>query len=466
VSRPALLVALALLPCACALANAGDSAPQIPLGTVEPSLVCEAHPNQSYALYLPNAYAIDRKWPVLFCFDPAARGATAVETFRSAAERFGYIVVGSNNSRNGPFPPSEAAMQAMWRDVFTRFAADPQRLYLAGYSGGARVATSLASSGRFQGVIGCGGAFIVGMKVSEPPKFAFLGSVGVDDYNYHELKGVDETLAKLGTPHRMTFFDGGHDWPPGHVAAQALGWFELLGMRSGARPKDEALVRTLFAERMAAADKMAPAEAYRELLSIARDFEGLVDVAALSARIRELANTKEVRSEKQSDRADENRELEARNELIGLAATESFSSFGDLIAGYRKESDAAEDTRQRRRARRIVRGTLINCRESGSLLVEAGRFDEAIPLYRAAAIIRPERSPFYDLARVLALGDEPREAVVTLEKAVKLGFADAKRLERDEAWKRLRSDPKFQALLAEVRKNTESVAPNSPRSSP
>ena len=63
-----------------------------------------------------------------------------MERFQEAAEKHGYLVAGSNNSRNGLFEPSLAAMDAMWRDTHSRFRIDARRRYAAGFSGGARVA--------------------------------------------------------------------------------------------------------------------------------------------------------------------------------------------------------------------------------------------------------------------------------------------------------------------------------------
>src|SRR5438309_11991587 len=70
-------------------------------GTVVSRLACHDDPAQSYALYLPSKYSPDRRWPVLYAFDPFARGKTAVEVYKLAAEKYGYIVAASNNSKNG-----------------------------------------------------------------------------------------------------------------------------------------------------------------------------------------------------------------------------------------------------------------------------------------------------------------------------------------------------------------------------
>ena len=89
----------------------------VTLGAILDDVKCEADPSQSYALYVPSNYTPDRAWPVIFAFDPGARGHVPVERYQAAAETYGYIVAGSNNSRNGSWAGSNAAVQAMTTDI-------------------------------------------------------------------------------------------------------------------------------------------------------------------------------------------------------------------------------------------------------------------------------------------------------------------------------------------------------------
>jgi hypothetical protein len=86
-------------------AAARASEGEIRRGEIIERLVCLSDPSQSYALYLPSSYTPDRKWPVIYCFDPVARGRVPVEQFKKAAEKYGFILAGSNNSQNGPGEP-------------------------------------------------------------------------------------------------------------------------------------------------------------------------------------------------------------------------------------------------------------------------------------------------------------------------------------------------------------------------
>ena len=115
-------------------------------GTATAQVVALQNPQQSYVLYLPTKYSPDQRWPIVYVFDPLARGPLALAPFQQAAETHGYIVAVSNNSRNGPWQPEFEAAEAMVRDTQQRFTVDLKRIYFAGFSGGARVASQLASA--------------------------------------------------------------------------------------------------------------------------------------------------------------------------------------------------------------------------------------------------------------------------------------------------------------------------------
>jgi hypothetical protein len=105
-------------------------------GSVVEKVICRSDQTQSYALFLPSAYTPAKRWPIIYGFDPGARGRVPVERFKAAAEKYGYIVVGSNNSRNGAREATMAAIKAVLDDTQARFSIDDARIYAAGFSGG------------------------------------------------------------------------------------------------------------------------------------------------------------------------------------------------------------------------------------------------------------------------------------------------------------------------------------------
>ena len=181
---------------------------------------------QSYWMFAPANYTAGRAWPILYCLDPAARGRIPVELFAAAAERAGFLVAGSNNSRNGPMGPAQEAINLMLGDTHERFSIDDSRLYVAGLSGGARVALDWARGGHIAGVIACSAGF----GAPGPPKqipFRIFATTGWDDFNHDELYRLSRELARRNVPHRFVEFAGGHEWMPATLADEAFGF--MLG---------------------------------------------------------------------------------------------------------------------------------------------------------------------------------------------------------------------------------------------
>lgn len=289
-------------------------------GKLVEHISCPADPSQTYTLYLPSAYDPTRKRPLLLVFNPGGRAARAAEVFRDAAERFGWIVAASENSRNGPWEPTLRAINAMWPALMTGYAVDQRRIYAAGHSGGATVAWLLAQqTGQLAGIIVSGQP----NPQVEPAKgkaFAWFGMAGQTDFNLLEVKKIDEQLSRASNPHRLELFDGGHQWPPADSVGRALGWMEIVAMKEGRRPRDEELARTLLAEDMARAqqleDRSRVTEAWRSYASIATSYSGLLDVSEADRHRRGLENDARFKAAQKLEERVDRRE---REQAIALA---------------------------------------------------------------------------------------------------------------------------------------------------
>src|SRR5438309_3736361 len=81
-------------------------------GEIHASVAVQADSSYSYALYLPSSYTPQKPWPILLAFDPFGHGLSPVKLFQKGAEKYGFIVVGSNNSRN--FSDPSNAIRLTW----------------------------------------------------------------------------------------------------------------------------------------------------------------------------------------------------------------------------------------------------------------------------------------------------------------------------------------------------------------
>ena len=204
--------------------------------------VCTADTTQSYEVYLPTGYSAQKKWPVIYVFDSHGDGKLAVSHFQEAAERFSYIILGSNNSRNG-LQTLEHTLDIMLKDAQQNFPIDPARQYAGGFSGGGRVALMVASQlGNIKGIITCSAGMQGFTPQSSPSKFDIYAIAGREDFNLDEVMAIQQQFMNTDWRYVTTAFDGGHAWPPVSYLTKAVLWFQLNAMRDGLIPKDEALL--------------------------------------------------------------------------------------------------------------------------------------------------------------------------------------------------------------------------------
>ena len=186
---------------------------------------CAADPAQNYACYVPKAYTKAKKWPILYCYSPNAQGGYFVDLYRDVCEEVGWIVVGSNNSQNGPGEPILAAMKAMWADTHAKLNIDDRRIFASGFSGGARVSFWMASlyPDNFAGVIAIGAGTTAEGKVA-PKGMAVWLMCGEQDPNLKELEALEAKLKNEGFKYQRKTFPGGHTMPGKELASEAIRW--------------------------------------------------------------------------------------------------------------------------------------------------------------------------------------------------------------------------------------------------
>ncbi|HXZ27228.1 MAG TPA: hypothetical protein VEG08_04415 [Terriglobales bacterium] len=453
---------LLLLLVLCGTASAAY--PQTPApGVVHPSVAVLADSSNSYALYLPSAYSPARRWPLLLVFDPFARGEVAVKLFQEAAEQHGFLVVGSNDVRN--FQDPAAAVQLLWKDVNERYAIDPRRFYVAGLSGGARVASSIALTCKtcVAGVIANGAGLLPGAAVPGPEVADWFLVAGTTDFNYPELLRLDEALVARHAAVRFVVYDGPHNWMPKEVAGRALAWLRLRAMARGAAPVDKEFLNQQFEERLAEAQATQKrgelVAALRTEREIVADFRGFRDVKEVEAAAQSLAASEEFRKAQKNEQALLDLQDEVANRLVSLVggiaqgADEPATLLAQLRAAVgdaEREKKKGSDPARAQAIERALASAFSYAAEGGQQAMLKKDYLPARDLFRASEVILPDSAwACYLLATANAQLGEKKPAIQELQKAVDRGLTNAKLLD-DPAFDRLRNEAGFKALVAKL----------------
>ena len=184
--------------------------------------------DETFAIYIPNSFDEKKKSPIIFIFEPAARGSIGLSSFIEASEQYGYILVCSNNSKNGSYEQNFSIANNLFNQIFKSFSIDQDKMYLAGFSGGSRLASTIAVlTNNFSGVIACGAGFASEASyIPSTQKFSYVGLCGNEDMNYKEMIGNNEYLQRLGFDNTLITYNGDHKWPPKEQVNRALRWLQ------------------------------------------------------------------------------------------------------------------------------------------------------------------------------------------------------------------------------------------------
>ncbi len=243
--RPRLWILLSIIVLTgCGSSPPGESHQKVGVlpGKVYEDITCREYPAHSYAIYLPSTYIPGDSLPIFLAFDPAGSGATPVNLYKDIAEKYRFILIGSNNSRNGQgADQTQQIIAILLSEIGKRYSIDPDRVYCTGFSGGSRVSSLMAFyGGGIKGVIGCGAGL---PSTSTPLCFPtdYYGIVGDQDFNYMEMVGLATALSNQNLRSTLHIFHGPHAWPPAEVFEAAVEWHWSNAMNDGMISPDQTI---------------------------------------------------------------------------------------------------------------------------------------------------------------------------------------------------------------------------------
>ena len=433
------------------------------------NVVCAADANQSYALYLPSAYTVTKRWPIIYFFDPGGRGRRPIDLYKDLAETYGFIFAGSNNSRNFGSDESQA-VNAIWQDTHVRLSLDEHRVYTSGFSGGARVAGAMAlsSPGQIAGVIAHGAGY-PNSRHRTTDKLLYYFAVGDKDFNWREVISISHEREKDGLTYRVNVYSGTHQWAPASVMEDAVQWLQLKAMQAGDLSRDNAFIDGQFQNLQKKAedadakhDVLAHLAAYQNVVS---DFTGLRDVSSASAKVTALKQSSAVKAALKNEQEQISEQLRIEREIS--PKLHSYES-GDVpdpnalrieivqaMSGLKDQAARTKREEERLILQRAFQNIMVEGIENGEQEFQAKHYDKAESCFDLMRQISDEPWPALLLAETRVAMGNKKQALRDLRDAVRRGLKDAEVLESDKQLQVLNTDPEFQKLLAELKAKSQ-----------
>lgn len=429
-----------------------------PAGRVIGKVVLKNDTAESYAMYLPKSYDTKKAFPVIYIFDAHADGKLPVDKYSELAEKYGYILVGSNNSQNGmQWPEAQQIAARFFADTRDRLAIDGHRVYAMGFSGGARVANAITlTNGGVAGVICCGAANPMFTPVNGRSDYTFFGIAGTADFNYTEMHKYDLVeLAGHNVKHAIMTFDGKHEWPDAAVMENAFTWEELDNMRRNPAAKDEAMITPALKEAKeklnGLMDQHKDYEAYELCRRTISFYDNLGDLTFFFDTYKKLKTSAAVDQQLRAEEAAWTREEKLKGEYMNDLQTQNFEWWQKEISTLSQKIKTGKDKNEVNMQKRILSFLSLACYMQTSGALKQGNISAADYWDKMYKLVDPGNSEAdYFMAEIRAMQNDGAAAIAALNASAKNGFTDVHRLQSDSAFVSIRNDEKYKEVLKKM----------------
>ncbi|CAN5334004.1 hypothetical protein BH09BAC5_BH09BAC5_18610 [soil metagenome] len=411
-------------------------------------LTVSTDPSNSFSVYLPADFDSAKKYPVVIFFDAHANGKLPLTNYKDIAEKWGYIFVGSNSSKNGlDMQTTKNIGEGLLNEIKNILPVDPNEILLCGFSGGARVAAFMAA-GRpeVKGVI-CNSA----APQAPLPGKIYVGLAGLGDMNYLEMKTFSERQQTNNSPHDLLVFDGKHEWAPEAMMEDALLIATSYHGVKTMSPRDSTMSVALAKNLLQAAIEIKSTSSliestYLEIgIKYSRDYGNPTELVNTNDLLRKSpAYNKDVSNWMNAEKEESKLQQEIGNSLLSEDTTWWKQNSPRLFESGKDGADKFMHQRSRGYAS-------LMCYSYANQAFKSGNLHAAEKLVTVYSIVDPTNSEWAYMKATLFVQLNLNEyAFAALNKAIELGFNDKNRLLNDPVFASLRGDEKFAAILGKL----------------
>jgi hypothetical protein len=414
-----------------------------PTDSVISRISCLNDPSLSFALYLPRNYNDSSEFPVIIFFDPHGNGDVPLKKYREDAAQLGYVLAGSNDSKNGlPLEECNRIASMLLKEIKSRFHTGTKNITLAGFSGGAKVALScIDNDTSIRSVIYAGAATpvrITGHSVS------YIGFAGTGDMNYSDLLAFDESLSP-SVSHFLIEWNGKHEWVDSAVFKDSFYWCAFNSMRSREIKKDDGLINEFIAVN------------HHRIISSHNDPEKSMLLRKMICFLNGLADTTGYANELKAveERAAYQNAMQRKHELLEkeqLMKSKYMQAFQEQnLEWWKREISHLRNTKDasiKSMNERLLAFISLACYSISNNAISSHQFrmaEKMLAIYKMADPSNPDQ-PFL-LACLYTQEGQQNKAIKALQEAVNLGLNDRKKIMEEPALQPLQTLPEFQTLI-------------------
>ncbi len=411
---------------------------------------CSLDPNIQFSYYLPASYAEGKKYPVLLLFDPQGDAHFALEKYTKAADQFEYILMSTNSIKNGLDGETAGhAMQTLLGSIGTQLPVNPTRVYVGGFSGGARYAAMLAMSGSgIQGLMVAGAGFPVETWKNLSPSVV-IAAANDGDMNLPEILSLEGIKDKEQRSRVLIMRDKGiHEWPTLQKMQESLAIFTAYAVRDSIERDKKKLDLVLsFYDSLDQSDYYSTSKIHQSLFyeRIVKALAYQKDIDKYGKAYASIIQSASYQTEKNAEQNLIKEELGIKNSYYAAMGSKDtswwYSEMQRLNASIQNEKSNLKSAQ----LMRIRSGLSLMCYMNLDKTMKANSNQDAYYLSVLYRNIDPDNKEAWFLAAVMEARMGNKSSVIDfLNTAGKKGFNQRTRVNQTTEFNSLLGDPLFQ----------------------
>jgi predicted esterase len=229
---------------------------------------CSVNANHSYELYIPGNSKACLQLPLIIIIDPHGDGKSAIKKFVPAANKCKCILASSNLIKNN-YENYLEEIKVLLQDVNAKYPTNG-KIFLAGFSGGARMALSFGQRNIIDGILACGALATTNQIITiRAPVYALIG---MQDFNFIETAQYFFRPENTPSNLRIEISEDMHEWPSSKELSDALTYLILNENSESSKCLDKKdIFKELTSSKMICIEKLKKDGDFLSALQIAKN---------------------------------------------------------------------------------------------------------------------------------------------------------------------------------------------------
>ncbi len=392
---------------------------------------CSGNTNHVYEVYIPSNAVTCKQLPLIIIIDPHGDGKSAIKRFVPVANKYKCILASSKLIKNN-YENYLEEIGVLLEDVNAKYPTNG-KIFLAGFSGGARMALSYGQRNIVDGVLACGALTTTNQIITiRAPVYALIG---MQDFNFIET--AQYFFRPENTPGNLhiELSDATHEWPSELELSNAIAYLFLEGEPENKNCLDvEAISSELAAFKLSQINKLKKKNDFLSASLIAKNMTLLYNETSINQFqpiLNSIEYSKDLSNELTQLRESIRFELSVRDAYMKALLEEDFGWWENEISSLNQNIMKEKDRYINLAFKRIKAFLGIMCYTITNKTLQSNDLNSAKKLLSVYKLIEPENPDmYYFYAIYYSKTGNPLEAKSFLQKAIKAGFSNQEMIDQ------------------------------------